>query len=245
MTGPLHCLNEIDVAVLAGGLGTRIRDTLGDTPKLLAPIGGHAFLDILIARLRHFGARRLIFGLGHLAGKVTAHLESNPPAEIDIVTAVEPEPLGTAGALRFVIDRIRSDPVLVMNGDSFTGADLCVFADAHRQSGAELSILCAEVPDTAAYGRVDISPKGRVLEFSEKDSSQSGPGIINAGVYLFNAAMLERINALAGPSLELDVFQALAPESIHAVTSDATFIDIGTPEDLARAEDVLTPFIPS
>ncbi len=245
MAAPRPCLNEIDVVVLAGGLGTRIKDTLGDTPKLLAPIGGHAFLDILIARLRRFGARRLILGLGHLAGKVTAHLETNPPAEIDIVTAVEPEPLGTAGALRFVMPKINTDPVLVMNGDSFIGADLCVFADAHRQSGAELSILCAEVPDTAAFGRLDISPEGRVLAFSEKSPDSSGPGVINAGVYLFNAAMLERINALAGPSLERDVFQALAPETIHAVTSDATFIDIGAPEDLARAEDVLGPFIVS
>ena len=243
MAAPRPCLNEIDVVVLAGGLGTRIKDTLGDTPKLLAPIGGHAFLDILIARLRHFGASRLILGLGHLAGQVTAHLENNPPAEIDIVTAIEPEPLGTAGALRFVIPEINSDPVLVMNGDSFTGADLCVFADAHRQSGADASILCAEVPDTAAFGRLDISPEGRVREFSEKDSSQSGPGVINAGVYLFNAAMLDRIKDMQGPSLERDVFQALAPETIHAVTSDATFIDIGTPGDLARAEDVLRPFI--
>lgn len=245
MAAPRLCLNEIDVAVLAGGLGTRIKDTLGDTPKLLAPIGGHAFLDILIARLRHFGARRLILGLGHLAEKVTAHLENNPPADIDIVTAIEPEPLGTAGALRFVIPEINSDPVLVMNGDSFTGADLCGFIDAHRQSGADASILCAQVPDTAAYGRFDISPEGRVLAFSEKSPDSPGPGVINAGVYLFNAAMLDRINVMAGPSLERDVFQALAPGTINAVTSDAPFIDIGTPEDLARAADVLTPFSPA
>ena len=245
MAAPRPCLNEIDVVVLAGGLGTRIKDTLGDTPKLLAPIGGNAFLDIMIARLRHFGARRLILGLGHLAGQVTAYLEKNPPADIDIVTAVEPEPLGTAGALRFVIPEINTDPVLVMNGDSFTGADLCDFADAHRQSGAELSILCTEVPDTAAFGRLDISPEGRVLAFAEKSPDPSGPGVINAGVYLFNRTMLERIKDMQGPSLERDVFQALAPGTLHGVTSGAPFIDIGTPEDLARAEDVLRPFIVS
>ena len=245
VTAPSPCLNDIDVVALAGGLGTRIRDTLGDTPKLLAPIGGHAFLDILIARLRNFGARRLILGLGHLAGKVTAHLENNSPADIDIVTAVEPEPLGTAGALRFVIPEINTDPVLVMNGDSFTGADLCVFAAAHRQSGTDASILCAEVLDTAAYGRVNISTEGRVLVFAEKSLDISGPGVINAGVYLFNAAMLDTIKDMQGPSLERDVFQALAPGTIHGVTSDAPFIDIGTPGDLARAEGVLAPFSPA
>jgi len=88
VTAPSPCLNDIDVVALAGGLGTRIRDTLGDTPKLLAPIGGHAFLDILIARLRNFGARRLILGLGQLAGKVTAHLENNSPADIDITVLI-------------------------------------------------------------------------------------------------------------------------------------------------------------
>ena len=112
VTVPSPCLNDIDVVVLAGGLGTRIRDTLGDTPKLLAPIGGHAFLDILIARLRNFGARRLILGLGHLAGKVTAHLENNSPADIDIVTAVEPD--GTAvGMVVGSFPSVSLDPPLV------------------------------------------------------------------------------------------------------------------------------------
>ncbi len=91
---------------------------------------------------------------------------------------------------------------------------------------------------------MSLSAEGRVKEFSEKDSSQSGPGVINAGVYLFNAAMLDRINAMQGTSLERDVFQALAPETINAVTSDAPFIDIGTPGDLTRAADVLAPFTP-
>ena len=245
MAAPRPCLNEIDVVILAGGLGTRIKDTLGDTPKLLAPIGGNAFLDIMIARLRHFGARRLVLGLGHLAGQVTAHLENNPPADIDIVTAVEPGPLGTAGALRFVIPEINTDPVLVMNGDSFTGADLCEFVQAHRRSGAEGSILAADVADTAEFGRLKVSPEGRVLEFSEKDPSQTGPGLINAGVYLFDAAMMTRIEGMEGPSLERDVFPALDPGTLGAAVGQGPFIDIGTPEDLLRAADVLKPFTPS
>ena len=245
MAAPKTCLNDTDVVILAGGLGTRIRETLGDTPKLLASIGGVPFLDILLGRLRHFGARRVILGLGHGAGKVTAHLESNPPEGMDIVTAVESEPLGTAGALRFVISEINSEPALVMNGDSFTGADLCDFADAHEKSKADASILCAEVPDTAAFGRVTLSPEGRVLEFLEKDEAQQGPGVINAGVYLFNRTMLDAIKDMEGPSLERDVFQAFEPGTLGAVTSDAPFIDIGTPEDLARAAGVLKPFMDS
>ncbi len=239
------CLNDIDVIILAGGLGTRIRDTLGDTPKLLASVNDRPFLDFLIGRLKGFGAGRLVLGLGHLGGRVEEHLKSHPPEGIDIVTLIEPEPLGTAGALRFIAPRIESDPVMVMNGDSFTGADLCDFVQAHRRSGAEGSILATEVEDTAEFGRLNVSPEGRVLEFSEKDSGQTGPGLINAGVYLFSTAMMEKIEAMEGPSLERDVFQSLAPGTLGAVVGQGPFIDIGTPERLAAAAEVLKPFSPS
>jgi mannose-1-phosphate guanylyltransferase len=132
-----------------------------------------------------------------------------------------------------------------MNGDSFIDADLCGFLAAHEQSGAEASLLCAEIEDTTRYGRLQLSPQGRIEAFLEKDPALSGPGVINAGVYLFSGAMLKTIEAMDGPSLELDVFAALAPETLNAVPSTGTFIDIGTPDDLARAENVLRPFRPT
>ncbi|MBT3305217.1 MAG: NTP transferase domain-containing protein, partial [Alphaproteobacteria bacterium] len=202
MTDPASCLEDIDVVILAGGLGTRIRETLGDTPKLLAPIDGTPFLDLLIRRLQSFGARRLVLGLGHLADKVVAHLDSNPPDGVDVVTVIEPEPLGTAGALRLTRTHINSEPVMVMNGDSFFATDLCDFVTAHRSGGVGASILCAPVDDTSRFGRLDISDDSRVQAFLEKDASLSGPGIINAGVYLFGAAMLNLIDETPGPSLE-------------------------------------------
>ncbi len=236
------CLNDIDTVVLAGGLGTRIKDALGDTPKLLAPIGGTPFLDIIVNRLKLAGAGRVILGLGHLADKVISHLDAHPPEAIDIVPMIEPEPLGTAGALRFLAPHIETDPVLVMNGDSFFDSDLCDFVQAHEKSGMTASILCARVEDTTRYGRIKISPEGRVDAFLEKDPDQAGPGVINAGVYLFSGDMMETINAIEGPSLETDVFEALPPGTLGAVVSDGAFIDIGTPEDLARAAEVLKPF---
>lgn len=245
MAGPQTCLNGVDVAVLAGGMGTRIRETLGDTPKLLAPIGETPFLDFLLGRLQGFGARRVVLGLGHLGDKVVEYLESHPPEGMDIITVIEPELLGTAGALRFLGPKIETDPVMVMNGDSFIGADFCQFLDAHRRSGAGASILTAKVEDASAFGRLRLSPENRVVEFMEKDESMTGPGQINAGVYLFSAAMLAEIGAMQGPSLERDVFQALEPGTLNAVPSDAPFIDIGTAEDLARAESVLAPFMSS
>lgn len=238
------CLASIDVVVLAGGLGTRMKGVLGDRPKLLAPIGDRPFLDVLLDRLREFGAQRVVLGLGHLADKVIGHLKENPTVGMEIVTVVEHEPLGTAGALRSLRPHIKSDPAMIMNGDTFTGADLCAFVAAHRQSGAAGSILCTEVPDARAFGRVYLAPNGRVMAFMEKDPSEKGPGLINAGVYLFGAPLLDHIDDMPGPMLERDVFPALPAESLMAVKDYNPFIHIGTPEDLARAPEKLAPFIP-
>jgi mannose-1-phosphate guanylyltransferase len=243
VAGPRPCLDKIDVAVLAGGQGTRIRGVLGGTPKLLAPIGGRPFLEILVQRLKAFGMKRLVLGIGHLADKVAAHLKAHPIAGVEVITAVEPKPLGTAGALQFLRPHIKSDPVIVMNGDSFCGADLCEFVAVHRRRGAQVSLLAVEVKDAARYGRLDVGDGGLVHGFSEKDADASGPGVVNAGVYLFSAALLDKIAAMSGESLEKDVFPTLLESGVNAFVTDAPFIDIGTPEDLQRAEEVLKPFI--
>ena len=237
------CLRDIDAVVLAGGLGTRIRRVLGGTPKLLAIVGGRPFLDILVARLKQFGARRLVLGLGYRADKVTAHLEAHPIRGMDTVVAVEPKPLGTAGALRFLRSHVGSDVVLAMNGDSFVGADLCDFVAAHRRSGAQASLLCVEVADARRFGRVDVGADGRVRAFREKDAKHKGAGVVNAGVYLFTAAALDRIAKMPGESLEKDVFPKLLQDGVNAVVRDAPFVDIGTPAGLKAAAEVIAPFI--
>ena len=245
MADPAPCLKDIDIVILAGGLGTRIKDTLGATPKLLAPIDGTPFLEFVINRLKLFGARRLVLGLGHLAGAVEQYLAHHPPQGISVATSVEPEPLGTAGALRHVAGLIESDPVMIMNGDSFIAADLCGFLEAHQQSGAVASVLAAEIEDTQRFGRLKLSPQGRIDAFLEKDPNQGGAGVINAGVYLFSSGMMDKITAMNGPSLERDVFEAMPPDTLNAVIGEGPFIDIGTPDDLARAGDVLRPFSPA
>ncbi|MBI2586366.1 MAG: NTP transferase domain-containing protein [Rhodospirillales bacterium] len=237
------CLRDIDAVVLAGGLGTRIRRVLGGTPKLLAIVGGRPFLDILVARLKQFGARRLVLGLGHRAEKVTAHLEAHPITGMDTVVAVELKPLGTAGALRFLRPHMESDVVLAMNGDSFVGADLCDFVAAHRRSGAQASLLCVEVADARRFGRVDVGADGRVRAFREKDTKRKGAGVVNAGVYLFSRAVLDGIAKMPGESLEKDVFPKLLEGGVNAVVCDAPFVDIGTPAGLKAAAEVIAPFI--
>jgi NDP-sugar pyrophosphorylase family protein len=233
-----RCLEALDVFILAGGLGTRIRPVLGDLPKILAPISGRPYLAYLLDWLRRFGARRIVLGLGHKAEAVVDYMKAQPAGPLELVTVIEPSPLGTAGAIRYAREALRSDPVLIMNGDSFTDADLCAFVDRHASSGAAGSILCAEVTDAGRYGRVEIDQRGRIQGFVEKDAEFHGSALINAGIYLLSPALLDDIARSNAASLERDIFERLAPGSLAAFTGRFRFIDIGTPESLAAAPDV-------
>ena len=234
------CLQTVDVFVLAGGLGTRIRPVLGDVPKLLAPIRGRPYLSYLFDWLKHFGARRVVLGLGHQADVVIEHLRDHSPAGLDVETVVEPQPLGTAGAVRFVRPHLHSDPALVLNGDSFADADLCAFLARYHASGAQGALLCADVNDAGRYGRVLLNDRGMITGFVEKDPTFRGTATINAGLYLISAAFLDNIAASTAVSLERDVFERQPAGALTAFTGCASFIDIGTPESLALADQVFS-----
>ena len=236
-----QCLASLDIFVIAGGLGTRIGPVLGATPKLLAPISGRPYLAHLFDWLRRFGAKHVVLGLGHQAQAVVDFLDRDKAATagLDVVPVVEPRPLGTAGAVRFARGQLRSDPVLIMNGDSFADADLCALVARHRSAGAKATLLCVEVDDAGRYGRVEIDADGRIGGFIEKDLNYHGASSISAGVYLFSAALLDEIAAGGAVSLEHDVFAAAPPGSFAALAGRFAFIDIGTPESLKAAERVI------
>jgi mannose-1-phosphate guanylyltransferase len=239
--GASAALAGIDVAILAGGLGTRLRGAIGEMPKVLAPVASKPFLDHLFAWLAGFGARRIVMCLGYRAEMVVDHLRRSPPRDMEVVTSIEPKPLGTAGGLRLAAPQFRSDPVLVINGDTFVDADLAAFVAEHRRSGARASILTTTVPSMARYGRLEIDAGGAIRRFAEKDAADTGPGPINAGLYLFSRAWLSELARGTAESLERDVFAVAPPGSFHAVSSgSAAFIDIGTPESLAESGAVLT-----
>ncbi|MFA7431447.1 MAG: nucleotidyltransferase family protein [Rhodospirillaceae bacterium] len=232
-------LNDIDVVVLAGGLGTRLRSVLPDAPKVLAPVRGRPFLDHLLDALAARGFRRAVLSIGYKADMVEEHLRHRPPP-LPAVTIAEPEPLGTGGAVRFVASAVETDPVLVINGDTWVEVDFQAFLAAHRASGAMLSTLCVRVDDTARFGRIDVNAAGRITRFAEKDPDRSGPGLINGGAYLLSRAALDTLAVMTGPSLESDFLACLPPGTIHAfIPETVSFIDIGTPETLAGAGAVI------
>jgi len=231
---------DLDIVVLAGGLGTRLRDVLPETPKILAPVGDRPFLGHLLHWLIRQGARRVVLSLGYRAEDVLTYLETHSFAPLQIHPLVEPEPLGTGGAVAFTLPFIHSDPVLVINGDTFVDANLNTFVRHYRDCGADASIVCAEVENTGRYGRIEIDAAGHVHRFAEKDPARSGPAWINAGIYLFGPRVLEKIAALKKGSLERGILEQMPSGSIAAFRTQGRFLDIGTPETLALAPEVLT-----
>jgi mannose-1-phosphate guanylyltransferase len=228
---------DIDVLVLAGGLGTRLDGVLTDLPKILAPIDGRPFLDYLLHWLSGHGVTRVVLGLGHRAGAAQEYVTQHHWPGLEVVPIVEPQPLGTAGAVTFALPYLHSDPVMVMNGDTVVEADLVAFLASYRRNAAAASVLCARVADAGRYGSIEIDSADRIARFREKGSAAGSPGWVNAGVYLFGRAMLQQIATLQRGSLERDVLERMPAGSIHVHRAEGRFLDIGTPESLAQAPE--------
>ena len=231
----MTCLRGVDVAILAGGMGTRISSILGDTPKALAPINGKPYLDHLLDWFEGFGVEKIVLCLGHLSDSIIEHVSGRLGASC----VVEPTPLGTGGAVKFARSKLTSDDVLIINGDTWLETDLCQFYASHIKQGCPASILCLNVDDVSRYGSVEIDNE-IITMFLEKDPSKTGPGLISAGAYLFSQQALDRLMLTEGGSLEKDFLQAQPPGTVHGfVAESANFIDIGTPESLAQASAIM------
>lgn len=226
---------NITAAILAGGLGTRLRQVVADRPKVLAEIQGRPFLTFLLDQIELAGIKDVILCTGYLGEQVQAAL-GNSYRSLHLIYSQETVPLGTAGALRLALPLFKSDPALVLNGDSFCHADLGDFCNWHASPKALARLLLVRVPDTGRYGRVEIAPDGRILKFEEKGTT-GGSGWISAGIYLITHHLLQTIPANQNVSIERDVFPACIGHGLYGYLCDgAPFLDIGTPESYRVAE---------
>lgn len=220
--------------VLAGGLGTRLRPRFGDTPKPLAPLGGQPFLVRQLAVLAGHGVRRAVILAGHGAAQLQAELGASASG-VTLEWSVEPEPMGTGGALKWA-ERHVDGPALVVNGDTLADGDPWVVERDRWERGAIGAVALYEVPDARSRGRVEVGPDDRITRFTEKDDAWQGPAWVNGGVYAF-APALWRFLPQGASSLERDVLPGLAAQGrLHGRRCAGTFWDIGTPEDWERAE---------
>ena len=234
----MNTIGNVKVAVLAGGLGTRLRCVLADCPKVLAPVAGKPFLAYLLEHLAGQGLRDVVLCVGYRSAQVEA-VFGRSYAGLRVAYSCEQAPLGTAGAVRLALPMLNSDPVLVMNGDSFCQPDLPSFFRWHEARKAAATLLLTRMPDTRRYGRVRVDDDGLIQAFEEK-GEHNGPGWINAGVYLFSRQLLAEIPQRTAASLERETFPGWLGCGLYGCPSETPLLDIGTPASYAAAEEFLS-----
>ncbi len=223
----------ITAAILAGGLGTRLRTVINDRPKALVPVGGRYFLAYLLDQLVDAGVRDVILCTGHMGERVREAFGERY-RRLHLRYAHEDQPLGTAGALRHALPLIELETVLVLNGDSYCEVDLQAFLDFHREKHAEASIVLSEVAEAGRFGSVQCGSSGRVIGFVEK--SHGGPGWISAGIYLVATRLLADLPAAVPISIERECFPSWLKRDFYSYRGGSRFIDIGTPASFAEAQ---------
>ena len=226
---------DISAVVLCGGLGTRLQEVLPNKPKVLAEINGVPFIYYLLGKIEKTGCRNVILCTGHLAEQVESLL-GNKYRELTIVYSKESNPMGTGGALLNAEQYIATNYALVMNGDSYVECDFRDYYYWHVKVGANISMIVKETSDTSRYGSLSLGEKDRITQFQEKVCNYERAGkFINAGVYLMDHQIFQKIPKTFPVSLEKEVFPNLLSDGLFGYRIDGHFIDIGTPQSLVEA----------
>lgn len=226
-----------EAIVLAGGLGTRLRDVVPDLPKCLAPINNEPFLYYLISYYQKQGINRFIFSLGFKHELIEEMLLKDFP-ELDYEIVVENEPLGTGGAVAFAMNKSIEEDVLILNGDTYYCIDLASFSEAHYELEGECTIALKPMHDFERFGAVEIDDKNRVTSFQEKMHYEKG--LINGGVYAVHVPSFQNHEFVNKFSFETDYLeQQFVYGRIMGFIQDGYFIDIGIPEDFQKAQTEL------
>jgi D-glycero-alpha-D-manno-heptose 1-phosphate guanylyltransferase len=222
--------------VLAGGFGTRLRKVVPDLPKPMAPIAGRPFLEILLSTLARKGFTRIVLSLGFMADKIISHFGESY-AGMRLVYEVELQPLGTGGAIRAALARCESDHVFIFNGDTYLDLEVNEL-ESLWQDRRHPIIVVRKVPDTARFGRMELSD-GRINVFLEK--GMSGAGLINAGCYVLPKEALNSFPSGQPFSLEREFFMKYLQQiRFDGFVTHGQFIDIGVPDDYLLAQTALS-----
>lgn len=230
----------MEALILAGGLGTRLREAVPDLPKPMAPIRNRPFLEHQMDYWIGQGVTRFILSVGYKHELIEAHFGSTY-RQCPVVYAREAIPLGTGGGLLLGLSQARGDLVLVLNGDTFFEVSLADMRERDETLQADVTVALRRIAHNDRYGEVALDAQGVVTAFNA--AASGGEGIINGGVYLLRPAVLLGLGYVPGDkvALEQDLFPCLLKTGKRVVgfISDTNFIDIGIPEDYYRAADVL------
>jgi D-glycero-alpha-D-manno-heptose 1-phosphate guanylyltransferase len=232
-------MEKINAIILAGGLGTRLREMVSDLPKVLAPINGSPFLDLLLSFLsKSEHVNKVILAVGYMSDKIIERYRGCNKYGFEIFFSVEKELLGTGGAIKKALKFSNSDIVLVLNGDSYIEVNIEDLIMTHKINNANLTIVLKEVKNANRYGSVKLDENGRIICFEEK-KVESGSVYINAGMYLLKKELFDNIEENKVLSLEKDLFPMFVKEAVYGYISHGKFIDIGIPETYKISDEYL------
>jgi D-glycero-alpha-D-manno-heptose 1-phosphate guanylyltransferase len=236
----MNGISDIFVAVLAGGLGTRLRQALKGVPKAMASINGKPFLHYLFDWLVSQGTKQVVLCTGYLGEQIKDYFGDHF-GPVSIAYSHEAQSLGTAGALRHCLSEIHSDIILVVNGDTYCDANLKNFLTWHKCHAFNASVLLSYKKDVHRFGSVETDQKGQIVQFHEK-ASRAGGGYVSAGIYLLNRSILEKIPDGKNISMEYEVLPKLIGNGLSGYKTKSAFIDIGTPESFGTAQTYFEPY---
>jgi D-glycero-alpha-D-manno-heptose 1-phosphate guanylyltransferase len=226
----------MEAIILAGGMGTRLREVIADIPKPMAPVNNKPFLFYIFNWIKDYQVEKAILSVGKGAEKVMDYLHdsfNNIPVEY----AIEEKSLGTGGAVRFALQKAKGEDILILNGDTYFPIDLNKFFLFHTENKNLFSVALKPMKNFSRYGSVEVF-NNNILRFNEKKFCSDG--LINGGIYLVNKDFIESRQLPEVFSLEHDILEKEAgSHKLKCMTFDDTFIDIGIPEDYRRAESIL------
>ena len=222
--------------ILCGGPGVGMGPLTKSIPKPMMPVGYKPILEHLILKLKRQGIYNFILAIGHLGEHIIRYFGDGSSLGVRIDYSIERTPLGTAGAIRNA-ERKLDSTFLVIYGDILFNDDLNIdrVIEFHRERDAVATMVLAKVEDASRFGLVSIDNDGRVIAFREKPR-QAVPGLVNAGIYVFDSRVLDYIPSGTPSCLEEDVFPILAEHGkLYAYVYKGYWVDIGAPEDYEQA----------
>jgi mannose-1-phosphate guanylyltransferase len=228
----------MDAVVLVGGSGTRLRPLTHRTPKPMLPLIDRPLLAYLFDQLAAAGVTRAILACGYLPDALIAYFGDGgeTASGLALEYVVESQPLGTAGAARLAAAGRVSETFLLLNGDILSEHDLAALVALHRTRDATATLALVEVEDPSRYGVVELDDEGTVLRFVEKPApGESASNLVNAGAYVLEPSVLERIPAGRAVSIEREIFPALVGNGLCALALAGYWSDVGTPESYLAA----------
>jgi NDP-sugar pyrophosphorylase family protein len=230
----------MQVFILAGGLGTRLRSKISDLPKCLAPINGKPFLEYQFDILKRNGISEAVLCIGYLADKIETYFSNGEKFGMKLFYSEENSPLGTAGAIKNA-EKYSDNLNLILNGDSILDINYGNALEFHKKKKSDLTIIASYVENISDYGGMELDNNDKIISFIEKGKPSSG--WVNAGLYVCERSLWGLIPEGKNISLEKEIFPKIISEkSCYGYKTEKFFIDIGTPERYKEAERILGSF---